>query len=518
LISEERPLTDGRETAASDLSQLEGLRRWAAAGGDPRRLKSKLPARQRIELLLDAGSFVEDGLLASALDERLPADGVLTGTGTIAGRPVGVVASDPTVKAGSWGRRTVEKQVRLLERADRDLLPVFYLVDSAGGRLTDQLGFHPGHRGAARIFHLQVRLSGRVPQICCLFGPSAAGGAYMPSFCDWVGMVDGNASMYLASPRIAEKAIGERVTLEEMGGARMHTAVSGCGDQLCADDAEAIAAARRLFGYLPSSWEEHPARARAVAPALEDWTGALPENMRSAYDVKGIIERVVDADSFFEIKERWAREIVVGFARLDGRSVGIVANQPKVRSGAIHVDSADKAARFISLCDAFNVPLLFLCDIPGFMIGSAVERQGIIRHGAKMVAAMSSAAVPRFCIVLRKAFAAGYYAMSCPGFEPRATIAIEGAQIGAMAGEAAVNAVWAPRLAEIEDPVERDAFVSEHVRAFEDELDALRLASDLLIEAVVEGRELRGELERRLDACEGWQRPAPGRHHGAFPV
>jgi acetyl-CoA carboxylase carboxyltransferase component len=500
------------------MSPLGELRRWALAGGDPRRLASKLPVRRRVDLLLDAGSFVEDGLLASALDERLPADGVLTGTGTIDGRHVAVVASDPTVKAGSWGRRTVEKQVRLLERADRDLLPVFYLVDSAGGRLTDQLGFHPGHRGAARIFHLQVRLSGRVPQICCLFGPSAAGGAYMPSFCDWVGMVDGNASMYLASPRIAEKAIGEVVTLEEMGGARMHTSVSGCGDQLCADDAEAIAAARRLFGYLPSSWQERPERVEAVAAAVEDWSGVLPKSMRAAYDVKGVIERVVDAGSFFEIKERWAGEIVVGFARLDGRSVGIVANQPKVRSGAIYVDSADKAARFISLCDAFNIPLLFLCDIPGFMIGSAVEREGIIRHGAKMVAAMSSAAVPRFCVVLRKAFAAGYYAMSCPGFEPRATIALEGAQIGAMAGEAAVNAMWAPRLAEIEDPAERAAFVTEHARTFEQELDALRLASELLIEAVVEAGELRHELERRLAASDGWERPAPSRHHGVFPV
>jgi acetyl-CoA carboxylase carboxyltransferase component len=340
----------------------------------------------------------------------------------------------------------------------------------------------------------------------------------MPAFCDWVAMVDGNASMYLASPRIAEKAIGEVVTLEEMGGARMHTSVSGCGDRLCADDAEAIAAARRLLAYLPSSWRERPEPVSAVAPESDDWSGVLPENLRAAYDVHGVIDRIVDAGSFFEIKERWAKEIVVGFARLDGRSVGIVANQPKVRSGAIHVDSADKAARFISLCDAFNVPLLFLCDIPGFMIGSAVERQGIIRHGAKMVAAMSSAAVPRFCVVLRKAFAAGYYAMSCPGFEPRATIALDGAQIGAMAGEAAVNAVWAPRIAAIEDPDERRAFVSERVIEFEQELDALRLASELLIEAVIDRRDLRSELERRLADCEGWERPAPGRHHGAFPV
>ncbi len=433
----------GRKT---DEHEIGALSARARAGGDRSRLGTKLPVRERLALLLDPGSLVEDGLLASALDEGLPADAVIVGSGTVEGRPVGVIAHDPTVKAGSWGRRTVEKQIRLLERADRDLLPVFYLVDSAGGRLTDQLGFHPGPRGAARIFHLQVRLSGRVPQICCLFGPSAAGGAYMPAFCDWVGMVAGNASMFLASPRIAAKAIGEDVSLEEMGGAAMHTSVSGLGDELCADDAAAIAAARAFFSYLPRSWAERPAPAPARAPASADWEGVIPANHRAGYDVRGVIERIADAGSFLEVKARWAREIVVGFARVEGRALGIVANQPAVDAGAIQVDSADKAARFVSLCDAFNLPLLFLCDIPGFMIGSAVERRGIIRHGAKMVAAMSSAEVPRFCVVLRKAFAAGYYAMSSPGFEPRATIALAGAQIGAMAGEAAVNAVWANRI------------------------------------------------------------------------
>ncbi|HET7444229.1 MAG TPA: carboxyl transferase domain-containing protein [Solirubrobacterales bacterium] len=497
---------------------LADLTEQALAGGDRSRLGTKLPVRERLDLLLDAGSFVEDGLLASALDEGLPADAVICGTGTVGGRPVGVVAHDPTVKAGSWGRRTVEKQIRLLERADRDLLPIFYLVDSAGGRLTDQLGFHAGPRGAARVFHLQVRLSGRVPQICCLFGPSAAGGAYMPAFCDWVAMVDGNASMFLASPRIAEKAIGEVVTLEEMGGAAMHTAVSGLGDQLCADDAEAIAAAKDFFSYLPSHWDQKPAPAPPADPAELDWDGVLPDSLRSGYDVRGVIERIADAGSFFEVKKRWAQEIVVGFARVDGQAIGIVANQPLVSAGAIQVDSADKAARFITLCDAFNLPLLFLCDIPGFMIGSAVERQGIIRHGAKMVAAMSSAEVPRFCVVLRKAFAAGYYAMSSPGFEPRATIALEGAQIGAMAGEAAVNAVWANRIEAIEDPEERRAFIAERVAEYEPELDAIRLASELLIEAVVRPEQLRGELQRRLADAAGWQRRPPERHHGSFPV
>jgi acetyl-CoA carboxylase carboxyltransferase component len=491
----------------------------ALAGGDRARLGTKLPVRERLALLLDPGSLVEDGLLASALDAQpLAAEGVICSSGTIEGRPVLALAHDPTVKAGSWGARTVEKQIRLLERADRDELPVFYLVDSAGGRLTDALGFHPGPRGAARIFHLQVRLSGRVPQLCCLFGPSAAGGAYMPAFCDWVGMVDGNASMFLASPRIAEKAIGERVSLEEMGGARMHCEISGCGDQLLSTDAEAIAAARRVFSYLPSSWQQRPVWNPPAEPERGDWAAALPENPRAGYDVGEIIERVVDAGSFCEVKARWAREVVVGFARLEGAVVGIIANQPKVRAGSLDVDSADKAARFISWCDAFNIPLVFLADLPGFMIGSQVERRGIIRHGAKMIAAMSSCAVPRICVVLRKAYAAGFYAMSSPGFEPRATLGLTGSQIGAMAGPAAVNAVWAAHLEQIEDPEERAQFVRERENQLDAELDVLRVASELLIDAVVEPEDLRGELIARLRAAGGWSRPAPSRHHGVFPV
>ena len=490
----------------------------AQAGGDRSRLGTKLPVRHRLALLLDENSWTEDGLLANATAGDHPADGVLTGVGRVGGRRVAVIAHDPTVKAGSWGGRTVEKQVRILELADRDLLPVFYLVDSAGGRLTEQLGFFPGRRGAARIFHLQVRLSGRVPQICCLFGPSAAGGAYMPAFCDWVGMVDGTASMYLASPRIAEIVTGEKVTAEEMGGARLHTTVSGCGDELCADDRAALDSGSRLFSYLPDSWRSRSAPAEPRPPARSDWAGVIPENPRAAYDVTAVIERLVDADTFFEIKARWAREIVVGLARIEGRVVGLVANQPKVRAGAILVDSADKAARFILLCDAFNVPLVFLTDVPGFMVGAAVERQGIIRHGAKMVAAMSSAEVPRFCVVLRKAYAAGYYAMSSPGFEPRATIALNSAQIGAMSPDAAVNAVYARRLAEIADPQERSAFADDRRAEYETDLDILRLGSDLLIDAVVAGDRLRAELAERLAAADGWEREPPRRHRLVLPV
>ncbi len=499
--------------------EVARAREAALRGNDASKWPTKMPVRQRLELLLDPDSWVEDGLLADASGDGLPADGVLTGVGTIEGRPVAVIAHDFTVKAGSWGELTCEKQIRILERADRDLLPVYYLVDSAGGRLTDQLGFFPGSRGAARIFHLQVRLSGRVPQICCLLGPSAAGGAYMPAFTDWVGMVEGNASMYLASPRIAEKVTGEVTTLEEMGGARMHATVSGCADEVFEEDWQVIAAARLLLSYLPDSWKQRPAVRPAVEPEPSSWPdGLIPDDPNSAYDVLEVILRLVDAGSFFEIKGSWAEEMVTGLGRIEGRTVGIVANQPSVRAGAIFVDSADKAARFISLCDAFNIPLLFLQDVPGFMVGVAVERQGIIRHGAKMITAMASAEVPRFTVVLRKAYAAGYYAMCAPGFEPRATLALPTASIGTMSAEASVNAVYANKIAAIEDPVERAAFVSARIAEQEADFTLLRMGSELVVDAVVQPEGLRAELARRLHAADGWQRDTTRRHHVVSPV
>lgn len=499
--------------------QLVNALEVARAGGDATRWSQKLSVRERLDVLLDSGSWIEDALLANSLTEGLPADGVVVGVGRIEGRQVAVIAHDFSVKAGSWGELTCEKQIRILERADRDLLPVVYLADSAGGRLTDQMGFFPGRRGAAHIFHLQVRLSGRVPQICCLMGPSAAGGAYMPAFTDWVGMVEENASMYLASPRIAEKVTGEITTLEEMGGAIMHSTISGCADEVFGEDWEVIAAARLLFSYFPSDFSKPPPRSDPKSPEIENWPEDLiPTNPNLGYDILEVIRRVVDEGSFFEIKSAWAREMVTGLAHLDGRVVGVVANQPLVRSGAIFVDTADKAARFITLCDAFNIPLIFLQDVPGFMVGVDVERQGIIRHGAKMVAAMSSAEVPKFTVVVRKAYAAGFYAMCAPGFEPRATLALPSATIGTMSAEASANAVYARKIEEIADAEEREAFISDRIAEQQDDTDLLRMASDMVIDAVVEPEALRSELIGRLNAAEGWSRGPRTRHHGIFPV
>lgn len=502
---------------------LGELRDRIRTGGIPRyheanATRGKLFARERVRLLTDADSFVEDGLFANALAGDLPADGVVTGTATVDGRPVAVMANDSTVKAGSWGARTVEKIIRVIETAYRTGVPMIYLVDSAGARITDQVEMFPGRRGAGKIFHSQVRASGSVPQVCALFGPSAAGGAYIPAFCDLTVMVEGNASMYLGSPRMVEMVVKEKTTLEEMGGARMHCSVSGVGHLLVSDEREAIAAVRRYLSYLPTNWRGRPPVAEPRDPQSVDLRALVPSNERVAFDMRRFVAGLVDDGSFFEIHPLWARELVVGFARLAGEVVGIVANNPLHKGGVLFVDSADKATRFIELCDAFNVPLLFLADVPGFMVGTAVERQGIIRHGAKMITAVSEATVPKISVIVRKAYGAGLYAMAGPGFEPDATIALPTASIAVMGAEAAINAVYANKLAEIGDPRERERLVQELRTRYAEDIDVVRLAAELVVDAVVEPEELRSELVRRYRAASGKDRHFARRRHGITPV
>jgi acetyl-CoA carboxylase carboxyltransferase component len=505
----------------NEVEQFERRAARARAGnlhreGDKLARQHKLFVRDRLALLFDEGTFVEDGLLANTLAGDLPADGVVTGQGRVDGRPALVVANDPTVKAGSWGARTVEKIVRVTEYALRHELPVFWFIDSAGARITDQIELFPGRRGAGRIFANQVRLSGKVPQICCLFGPSAAGGAYIPAFCDVVIMVEGNASMYLGSPRMAAEVIGEHVTLEEMGGARMHASVSGCGDNLAVDDTDAIEQARVLFSYLPERWRERPTTVAAVAPHAPLTRDTLPASESAGYDMRRVIERIVDGDSFFELKPLFAPELTTGLARLDGNVVGVVANNPMDKGGVLFGDSADKAARFVWMCDAYNIPLLFLADVPGFMIGTQVERAGIIRHGAKMITAITEATVPKICVVVRKAYGAGLYAMCGPAFDPIATLALPTAKIAVMGPEAAVNAVYANKIQAITDPAAREAYVAERRAEYETDVDLYRLASELVVDAVVGFEDLRGELIARFATADPSDRHAVAKHHAVY--
>jgi methylmalonyl-CoA decarboxylase subunit alpha len=508
----------------TDLNQA--VQRALAGGPERHRQKSaeqgKLPVRERIARLLDPGSFTEEAMLANWEQEGLGADGVVTGVGDVAGRPVAVMANDPTVKAGSWGPKTVEKIIRIQERALQLRIPMVYLVDSAGARITEQVQMFPGRRGAGRIFHNEVRMSGVLPQVCVLFGPSAAGGAYIPAFCDVVIMRDGNASMYLGSPRMAEMVIGEKVTLEEMGGARMHTGTSGCGHLLVKTDEEGVDLAKRYLSYFPGNWTEDPPAAPPrgwVGPASNTpMRELIPADENKPFDIKALIDSLVDAESFLEIHPRWAKELVVGYARLEGRAVGIVANQPKQKGGVLFVDSADKAARFIWTCNAFNIPLLFLADVPGFMIGTQVEKQGIIRHGAKMISAVSEATVPKLSVIVRKAYGAGLYAMAGPAFEPDGCLALPSASIAVMGPQAAINAVYFNQLQAIEDPQERAAKTEELRREYAEDIDILHLASELVIDAVIQPEDLRAELVRRFAHASAKSRDWPAKRNPVTPV
>jgi acetyl-CoA carboxylase carboxyltransferase component len=503
---------------------FEGAVERALAGGPQRHHQKtadqgKLAVRERVALLVDPESFSEEGLLANWDAEGLGADGVVTGLALIGGRKVCLMANDPTVKAGSWGPKTVEKILRIQERSLELELPMIYLVDSAGARITDQVAMFPGRRGAGRIFYNEVRLSGRVPQVCLLFGPSAAGGAYIPAFCDIVIMREGNASMYLGSPRMAEMVIGEKVSLEEMGGAKMHTGVSGCGHFLAKTDEEAIDLAKRYLSYMPANWRE-PAPPAPPAPPENDLAVSqiVPEDEKTSFDIKELIGALVDAHSFCEVHQRWAKELVVGYARLDGRVIGIVANQPKFKGGVLFVDSADKAARFIMTCNAFNVPLLFLADVPGFMIGTDVERQGIIRHGAKMISAVSEATVPKLSVIVRKAYGAGLYAMAGPAFEPDCCIALPTASIAVMGPEAAINAVFFNQIQAIDDEAEREEFIRTQREEYSADIDILHLASEMVIDAVIEPDTLRDELIRRFAYAEDRDRSFSERRNPITPV
>lgn len=476
--------------------------------------QGKYFVRKRIELILDPGSFVENGLLARTVDDGLAADAIVTGMGTVDGRPVCVIANDSTVKAGAWGRETIRKITRQQHEAATSRCPLLYLVDSAGARLDEQFDLFIDRNHAGLIFYNQARMSGQIPQICVLFGPSPAGAAYIPSFCDAVIMVDGNASAFLGSPRMVEMATGEVVTAEEMAGARMHCEVSGLGDYLATDEDDALAAARTYLSFLPQHWQApvpvaEPAEPKS-GPPLED---LIPEEQNRAYDMRKVIDRIFDAESVFEHKQRFAREIICAFARLDGRPVGVIANQPMRKAGTLHSDSSDKAAQFVQLCDAYGLPLVFLSDTPGFMVGSAAERTGIIRHGAKLLSAIAETTVPRISVLVRKAYGAGYFAMSGAGFQPDATIALATAWVAIMGPEAAVNAVYYNKIKAIEDDAERQAYTAALRDEYMVNLDVFRAASNYYLDAVIHASDLRGELTNRLRHYAGRDRTPLARRH-----
>jgi methylmalonyl-CoA decarboxylase subunit alpha len=505
-------MTDLQDRAAADVhEELSHRLEQARLGGSEKNRQKvvesgKMLVRQRLELLFDAGWSFEDGLLAR-YDEGLPGDAVVTCIGQVDGRDVAVIANDFTVKAGTWGKRTFEKITRTQEIADETGIPLVYLFDSAGARIDEQFESYAGRRAWGNIFYNQVQISGRIPQVCALFGPSPAGSAYVPALCDFTIMVRGHATAYLGSPRLAQMVTGEDVTLEEMGGAEMHCRTSGLGDCLVEDDEEAIAAVRVWLSFLPSNWSEKPpVAAPAVPSSARTVRDIVPERESEVYDVQELIDALVDGDTFLPYKDLFAPELVTGFARLGGNSVGLIANQPMHRGGVLFPDSSDKAARFIWICNAFNIPLIFLVDIAGYMIGSEVERQGIIRHGAKMLFAVAESRVPRIAVLIRKAYGGGYLAMSGAPMKPDAVIALPTAKPALMGPDAAVNGIYYNRIQEIQDAAERSRFVAEKQAEYAAGIDVFKIANENAVEAVVPANDLRQELISRLHVYR--RRPA----------
>ena len=492
--------------------------------GGKQKYKDQLPeqgkkfVRDRLELWFgDDGFLFEDGKFAEFdADDVLPADGLITGGAEFEGRNVHFMANDYTVKRGSMAAKGVEKFLRMQERALKTGQPVLYLMDSSGGRIDQQTGFFANLEGIGKYYYNHSMLSGRVPQICVLYGPCIAGAAYTPVFADFTVMVRGMSSMAIASPRMVEMVTGEEISLEELGGPDVHAKHSGSADLVADDEEHARELVAQLVGYLPENSDEDPPQTEGKPPARppDEIDGVIPQEPNRGYDMVDLIDRVVDADSWFELRPEYGKEILTGFARIDGRSVGIVANQPAHRAGAIFPDAAEKAAEFIWTCDAYNVPLLYLTDTPGFMAGSGVEKEGILEQGKKMIYATSSATVPKQCVVVRKAYGAGIYAMSGPAYDPESTLALPSGEIAIMGPEAAINAVYARKLAEIDDEEERKQTEKELREEFRENIDARRMASEVVIDEVVPPSTLREELANRFAFYEGIEKELPDKKHG----
>jgi acetyl-CoA carboxylase carboxyltransferase component len=439
--------------------------------------------------------------------------------GRIDGRTVCFAANDYTVKAGSLGEMGVEKEIRTAERAAEMGVPILRLIDSTGARLNlderEEGDSHADRYRGGRMFFNQCIHSGQVPQIGVLYGPDIAGSAYTPVFCDYLVMVEDVAGMAIASPRVVEAVTGERTTMDQLGGPDVHATESGSADLVVADEPAAADAVRDLLGYLPQNYREDPPVRAPDPPALnpKGLDAVIPEESNAGYDVRAVIERLVDADSFFEVKPRFAPELVTGLARIDGRAVGIVANQPAEKSGAIFPDSANKGAGFVWTCDAFGIPLVYLCDTPGFMVGSGVEREGILRKGRKFIYATSNAQVPKLCVITRKAYGAGIYAMCGPSFEPDATLALPSAELAVMGPDAAVHALFADQLADM-DPEGRREFEAAMRSEYEEFVDIRKQAAKMQVDELLPAGDLREQLRERLRALRTKRRTERDRHHG----
>jgi acetyl-CoA carboxylase carboxyltransferase component len=524
-MSTDAPSTSLLRSLAEDLAaRREVIKQGGGAEKiDKQHAADKLTARERLALLIDDGTFVELGLHGRphfsqrAMDgKEAPADGVVTGCGKVDGRLCAVAAYDFTVMAGSMGMTGEIKVARLRELALTQRIPMIWLLDSAGARIQEAVGSL--FAGTGHLFREEVVMSGVVPQVAALMGPCAAGTAYIPGLADFVPMVRGRGSMALAGPHLVRAAVGEDVTQEELGGSRVHCRRSGVADLEVADDRECIERIKQYLGYFPAHCEEPPPVAPSNDPVDrgdEELLDVLPDSNRKPYDMYDVIRRIVDAGVYFDLKPQWAKTIITCFARFGGRSAGIVANQPRQLGGILDNDSADKAARFINLANAFGIPLVYLVDVPGFMVGTRVEEDGIIRHGAKMLYATANATVPKITVVLRKAYGAGYYVMCGKAYEPDLIVAWPSAEISVMGPEGAVEIIFRKQVEEADDP---EGKRRELIANFRKIIDVYVAAGNDMIDDVIDPRETRSTICRAIELARGKRVSRPWTRGGVVPV
>lgn len=502
-------------------------------GGEDRVAKQhergKLTARERLAAFFDEGVFFEVGLhgtqmgLSAGSDgkDRPAADAVVCAFGKVDGRMVCAAAYDFTVKGGSIGQTGEEKVTRLRHMALRGRWPIVWFIDSGGARI-DPGSTHPDaislFAGSGHLFREQVHMSGVVPQVAAMVGPGAAGTAYIPGLADFVPMVKDIGSMALGGPALVRAMTGEDIAEQDLGGSKMHTTKSGVGDLEVSDDKACIDVVKRYLSFFPSSCEEQPPRLEVTDPIdrrEESLLDLLPENPRRAYDMYKLIGAVVDHGEWLDLKPKWAKSVITCLARIGGMPIGVVASQPMQLGGILDVDSADKAARFIQICDAFNIPLVFLQDVPGFMIGSKVEHEGIIRHGAKMLHAMAAATVPKISVVVRKAYGAGYYVMCGRAFEPDLIVSWPTGEISVMGAEGMVG-IAARKLfgGQVPPPEVKQQIVSQ----IQQNIDIYKVAGWGLVDDVIDPRDTRRAIAWGLELSRHKHLERPAKKRGILPV
>ena len=512
----------------SPLEELRRRREESRMGGGEARIerqhdRGKMTAHERVEYLLDDGTFseidafVEHRATSFGMDEKeFPGDAVVTGYGDVNGRKVFVFAHDFTVLGGSVGEVVAEKICKVMDRATEAGVPVVGLNDSGGARIQEGVDSLVGF---AKIFERNTKASGMVPQISAIMGPCAGGATYSPALTDFTFMVQDTSHMFITGPNVIETVTGEQVSKEELGGAGSHSTKSGVAHFACGDEEEALENIRRLLSYLPQNNMEDPPRVASWDDPdreLDEITDIVPEAPRKPYDMTKVIDRVVDEGSFFEVHKNWARNVVVGYARMDGRVVGIVANQPRVSAGTLDIDASEKAARFIRTCDSFNVPIVSLVDVPGFMPGTDQEHNGIIRRGAKLIYAYAEATVPLLSVVVRKAYGGAYIVMSSKYLGSDVNYAWPASEMAVLGPRGAVNILYRKELQQADDT---DARRQELMDEFREEFaHPYGPATRGYLDDVIEPKDTRKRLIRDLEMLERKREESPPKDHGNIPL